>query len=1401
MQTDVIRRISIQATQSGVAETTDGLKKLSGAQDNVAIASDKQQKAHLSVATALEKQQRSLDIAYRSTQQFEKAQRDLDQAQQQGLVTAQRYAELSALNTSRLKDQTSAANDNAKGWNLNGVEIASVANHAKQAAIAAYALSPAFRELVNPAIAAGLSATGSALAAIGPTAATVAGAVASRLLPALGLMLRVAGPLMLLVDEIKLIQYAWNSASEQIEKYNRLSKDASTLGVTPDFLQRLGKSFEDAGGTISDATELLKKFKEVSADKLGGSDLQKKIDAHIDAGNLNTNTGVDAFSDAISSQDKLRAVVDLLKQMTDEGKKLAALDIASTFASPAQMEAFRANDGYFKQMLASADAIASTKLVNQQDIDDAVQLKNRYDEAAKILSERWIPFQQTITDGGVGMQRVWVGIVELLASAVTSITNFAIKVGELISSIPMLGTAIKAMAQAALNVVTGGAYGAVSGIASSLSATPTPLTGASGRLATGLLNPNSVAAARDQTTGISNFLRRDTSLELNKDASTKAQQESNDQVDRAINTLRRHVEQQKADTEAVGLGAGALARFRAEAAETSAIQANGGEITAKQTAEFEKLKIQAYDTATALAKAKVASQIDFANQTKFLPADEVAIAQQLREIYGNDVPKALASTEAAQLRVINLQKDMKDSFAEVGKAAFSAALQGKLGMDSLISTLDSVAKKLSDKAFDNLTSLDPDKMVIGAVQAGASAVISLFTGDQKAKQELQKAQQAWAAMSMQVVNFNLAAKGFNLGPLTNELQSLYNSSKQLQDAALKAKDQGGAASAASAFNNAVDRIWAEFKNGTQTLTPLEQQIKAVNDEAAGLKDTLDELGFKGRAATIDSIVQTQIDALTKQFNATFISGLTARLNTATGQTFLTDAANLLVQHQQDLTQVSQDFGNDPTLLAQVAATFKAEAQKIVDGAGLAGTALTDFTTQFPALQGVVHDFTQSAVTDAKALQDAQNSAAKSVTDYLNGLVAGPGSTQSPTATLASAQTLYQANLPLAQAGNVDAQNKFVSLADNLEKAARVVYASGQGYQDIKNQIINQGLNLPAVQTTTDPVTQAVRDAITAIQIGTQATQGVTGVISGTLKPAVDAGNAAAVAASLATYFNQIDPSGRLASIFGATKATADQTTFTSQQVYTQTGQFDTSNNLTGSGNATLTAIQGLQGTAKDQLVLLANSLAPSSAVTGPTITNTGAPSTNTAASLYPYQLVAGIDKIVYNTAATAHNTGLSVPASAPSGQGHLDGVFRAGGLVTGPGTGTSDSIAAMLSNREFVIKNAAVERFGVGFFEQLNAGIMPRSIGNDNIFRPIVSAPNVLPFRNSNSGSDNAALLPRIDKLTEQVEVLQKIVAGSGANVARAVVETGEKNVEATDRQTSTLASTQRQSDRQRKVS
>ena len=186
--------------------------------------------------------------------------------------------------------------------------------------------------------------------------------------------------------------------------------------------------------------------------------------------------------------------------------------------------------------------------------------------------------------------------------------------------------------------------------------------------------------------------------------------ESNDAVDRAINSLRRHTEQVDADARAVGLGAEALARFRAQALETSAVQANGGKETAEQAAKFKELQDKAAAAADALARARIASQISRGAQTAFLTPEDLQIAQQLAVLFGDNIPAALNSSYAAQLKFNETMRQLGQLGQEVNRSVFTDFAQqirnGATAMDALrtagVNALGKIADKLISMAADNL---------------------------------------------------------------------------------------------------------------------------------------------------------------------------------------------------------------------------------------------------------------------------------------------------------------------------------------------------------------------------------------------------------------------------------------------------------------------------------------------------------------------------------------------------------------------------------------------------------------------------------------------------------------------------------------------------------------------------
>lgn len=100
---------------------------------------------------------------------------------------------------------------------------------------------------------------------------------------------------------------------------------------------------------------------------------------------------------------------------------------------------------------------------------------------------------------------------------------------------------------------------------------------------------------------------------------------------------------------------------------------------------------------------------------------------------------------------------------------------------------------------------------------------------------------------------------------------------------------------------------------------------------------------------------------------------------------------------------------------------------------------------------------------------------------------------------------------------------------------------------------------------------------------------------------------------------------------------------------------------------------------------------------------TGAQSFGDAMKNILQQLIAQlIQAAIYATivaACTGGGGGFAARWSSAFGK-----AFATGGSVAGPGTGTSDSVPAMLSNGEYVLNAQAVDRLGVPFLNGLNTG-------------------------------------------------------------------------------------------------
>lgn len=471
----------------------------------------------------------------------------------------------------------------------------------------------------------------------------------------LGAIFRVIMPLYiaykLIKEAIDLVTDAWTLSGQRLADYVAIADKASKSDLSTDFFQRISKAAEAAKLPVDDLQAALKKLTDVSADKLGGSDGQNRLDALTKAGNFQGNTGVAAFAGANTTEERFRAIVSLIDQAMQKGERLAALDVSKTFLGDAVTANLAKDQDYLDKMLKSADAVKSTELISEKDVGNALVLQQRLDAAEKILSERWHPIQNILIDLGLKMREGWVNIVEAIAAAFDWLNKFVDKLSNipksLVDRFVDLTTTPESRAAAAESY----------GLVTDKNDPRWQMDVARQRLAAQMNNPANMMRARDETNAVQNAVFKDTSKDPDKkiDDTVSA-------YDRAEEALLKYIEVTKASAAAVGQSASEQERARAIAQLTAAGLKDGlSPAAAKAQAEMSGLGEKAAAAADALAKAKVASSITFNRDTALLSSEDVQIAQQLKSIYGNDVPKALDSSEAAAIRFNDAMKGVGSS--------------------------------------------------------------------------------------------------------------------------------------------------------------------------------------------------------------------------------------------------------------------------------------------------------------------------------------------------------------------------------------------------------------------------------------------------------------------------------------------------------------------------------------------------------------------------------------------------------------------------------------------------------------------------------------------------------------------------------------------------------------------
>jgi hypothetical protein len=406
----------------------------------------------------------------------------------------------------------------------------------------------------------------------------------------------------------KLMSLATELAQQKIEDFNRTAEQAGKVGLSTDFFQRMTKSGEQLKLTVDEVNAALDRFADKSKSRLGGSSLDQSIAELTGAGNFRGNAGVSAVSGALGSEEKLRATVRLITEALAAGERLAALDLAEKVFGSKVADNLRSNNQYLQEMLQQADKIAATEIVSNEEIGRAIELKNRMEEAQRILSEKFKPIQDDLAKLGMNYQQSWVDIYTNLAKAVSVANDLYAALKEIPDIFARAGNS---PFWAKFNEFMK-ARGLMAD-PESMGIMPVTSTGegsdANRRLTALLQNREAVRKAMQDAVDVETKVRGDKSKAPASAPATAP--ESRDAFDSAIASAERRLAVIKAETDAIGQNSEVRERARTVAVlEEAAKRANADagkkntEVTEEQRASIERLATATYNAAAAARKAQ-----------------------------------------------------------------------------------------------------------------------------------------------------------------------------------------------------------------------------------------------------------------------------------------------------------------------------------------------------------------------------------------------------------------------------------------------------------------------------------------------------------------------------------------------------------------------------------------------------------------------------------------------------------------------------------------------------------------------------------------------------------------------------------------------------------------------------
>ena len=275
--------------------------------------------------------------------------------------------------------------------------------------------------------------------------------------------------------------------------------------------------------------------------------------------------------------------------------------------------------------------------------------------------------------------------------------------------------------------------------------------------------------------------------------------------------------------------------------------------------------------------------------------------------------------------------------------------------------------------------------------------------------------------------------------------------------------------ALDALKTIFDQRWTAIVNGATAAA------EAIDDFIRSIQSLADSTrGTAGQQAQLElALSSAKLASLQTQYAALDPTSALAKAILADINKIKTYNASLATQIEHFATYTAQYGSDAASRLVELENQFAIWRQQVGDNADALSVLQDIFDDQWQAIIDSLKGGVDGSLAELARLKQG-------IADYLKGLVVSDISPLSPAEKLAQAATAFNAELALAQKGDVKALGDITQFADTYLNLAREFYKSSQPFVDIFNAITQSLGNLAGTLPTGQPLLTSQEEVNAAI---------------------------------------------------------------------------------------------------------------------------------------------------------------------------------------------------------------------------------------------------------------------------------------------------------------------------------